>query len=79
MTAVCALALAAATVARSANVGVAAGLAGWAITVLSGQVAAGRLTAAVTDSAPGPALPGGRRRLRARSSSYATRIPRGTS
>ena len=36
MTAVCALALAAATLARSANVGVAAGLAGWAITVLSG-------------------------------------------
>jgi hypothetical protein len=50
MTAVCALALAAATVARSANAGVAAGLAGWTITVLSGQVADGRLTAAVSDS-----------------------------
>ena len=33
MTAICALALAAATLARSANVGVAAGLGGWAITV----------------------------------------------
>ncbi|MEV0808174.1 hypothetical protein [Micromonospora sp. NPDC050200] len=51
MTAVCALALAAATVAQSANVGVAAGVAGWVITLMSGQAAAGRLTAAVTDSA----------------------------
>jgi hypothetical protein len=51
MTAVSALALAAATVARSANVGVAAGLAGWAITVLSGQVVSGRFTAAIDDSA----------------------------
>ncbi len=51
MTAVSALALAAATAARSANVGVAAGLAGWAITVLSGQAATGRFTAAVHDSA----------------------------
>jgi hypothetical protein len=50
MTAVCCLALAAATLARSANVGVVAGLAGWAITVLAGQAAAGRLTAAITDS-----------------------------
>jgi hypothetical protein len=47
MTAVSALALAAATVARSANVGVAAGLAGWAITVLGGQAATGKFTAAV--------------------------------
>jgi hypothetical protein len=45
MTAVCALALAAATVARSANAGVAAGLAGWLLIVL------GARTAAVTDSA----------------------------
>jgi hypothetical protein len=51
MTAVSALALAAATLARSANVGVAAGLAGWLITVLSGQAADGRFSAAVTDSA----------------------------
>jgi hypothetical protein len=51
MTAVCALALAAATVTRSAEVGVAAGLAGWAITVLSGKAADGRFTVAVTDSA----------------------------
>ena len=44
-------ALAAATVSRSANVGVAAGLAGWAITVLAGQAAAGHLTTAITSSA----------------------------
>ncbi len=50
MTAVSALALAAATLARSANVGVAAGLAGWAITVLAGRAATGRFTAAVSDS-----------------------------
>jgi hypothetical protein len=50
MTAVCALALAVATLARSANVGVVAGLTGWAITVLAGENAAGRLTAAITDS-----------------------------
>jgi len=49
MTAVCALALAAATVTRSANVGVAAGSAGWVIAILAGQAAAGRYTAAVTD------------------------------
>jgi hypothetical protein len=52
MTAVSALALAAATVARSANVGVAAGLAGWVITVLSSQSATGKFTVAVQ----GPAL-----------------------
>jgi hypothetical protein len=50
MTAMCALALAAATVTRSANVGVAAGMSGWVITVLAVQAAAGRLTAAITDS-----------------------------
>jgi len=51
MTAACALALAAATVARSANAGVAAGLAGWTIMVLSSQVADGRFTTAISDSA----------------------------
>src|SRR5215472_8638484 len=51
MTAVSALALAAATVARSAIVGVAAGVAGWAVIVLSEQAASGRFTAAVSDSA----------------------------
>jgi hypothetical protein len=50
MTAACSLALAAATLARSALVGVAAGMSGWAITVLAGQAAAGRITAAVTGS-----------------------------
>ena len=48
MTAVCALALAVATVARSAAAGAAAGMAGWVITVLSGRVASGQFTAAVT-------------------------------
>jgi hypothetical protein len=50
MTAVCGLALAAATVARSANVGVAAGLSGWVITILAGQAAGGRFITVVTDS-----------------------------
>src|SRR5690349_12422898 len=50
MTAVCALALAAATVTRSPNVGVAAGSAGWVIALLAGQAAEGRFTAAITDS-----------------------------
>jgi hypothetical protein len=49
MTAVSALALAAATVARSANVGVAAGMAGWAITVLGAQASSGQWSAAITD------------------------------
>ena len=78
MTAVCALALAAATLARSANVGVAAGLAGWAITVLAAQAAAGRFTAAVTDSAlvvPYLAFAACCGAIVV----YATRIPRGTS
>ena len=78
MTAVCALALAAATLARSANVGVVAGLSGWAITVLGGRVADGRLTAAVTSaSLVLPYL------LSAAACGavawYATRIPRGPS
>jgi hypothetical protein len=78
MTAVSALALAAATLARSANVGVVAGLAGWAITVLSGQAAAGRFTAAVSDSAlviPYLAFAA----CCAAVVVYTTRIPRGTS
>lgn len=78
MTAVCALALAAATLARSANVGVAAGLAGWAITVLAAQAANGRFTAAVTDSAlvvPYLAFAACCGVI----VWYATRIPRGTS
>jgi len=50
MVAVCALALAAATLSRSANVGVAAGLAGWAIAVLGGRAATGSLVTAVTSS-----------------------------
>ena len=49
MTAVCAFALAVATVARSANAGAAAGVAAWLIIVLSGRVASGYFAAAVTD------------------------------
>ncbi len=78
MTAMSALALAAATLARSANVGVAAGLAGWVITVLSGQAAAGRYTAVVTDSAlvlPYLAFAA----CCAALVLYATRMPRGSS
>ena len=77
MTAVCALALAAATVTRSANVGVAAGLAGWVITILADQTAEGRYIAAVTD--PSLVLP-----YLAFAACcvavvlFATRIPRGT-
>jgi hypothetical protein len=78
MTAVCALALAAATLARSANVGVIVGLAGWAIVVLAGQSASGRLTAVLTDTAlvlPYLAFAA----VCAAIAWAATRIPRGTS
>jgi hypothetical protein len=51
MTAVCAFALAVATVARSASAGAAAGVAAWLIVVLSGRVASGHFAAAVTDTA----------------------------
>ena len=60
MTAVCALALAAATLARSANVGVAAGLAGWAITVLGGAGRRRQLDRRGHQLLAGPALPAGR-------------------
>jgi hypothetical protein len=78
MAAVCALALAAATLSRSANVGVAAGLAGWTIVVLGGQAATGSLVAVVTTSSlVVPYL------LVAAVCGvvawYATRIPKGTS
>jgi hypothetical protein len=77
MTAVCALALAAATLARSANVGVAAGLGGWASTVLSARTA-GPFSTAFTDSSfvlpyLACAVCCGAIVV------YATRIPRGTS
>jgi len=77
MTATCALALAAATLSRSANVGVAAGLGGWAVVVLSAR-AVGPFSAAFTDSffvLPylAFAVCCGALVL------YATRIPRGTS
>ncbi|WP_103341131.1 hypothetical protein [Amycolatopsis sp. CA-126428] len=48
MTAVTALALATATVAGSANVGMTAGLGGWCLVVLAGQVATGRIDAAAS-------------------------------
>jgi hypothetical protein len=50
MAAVCALALAAATLSRSANVGVVAGLAGWSLVVLGGRVATGSMVLAATAS-----------------------------
>jgi len=77
MTAMCALALAAATLSRSANVGVAAGMGGWAITVLSAG-STGHFTAVLTDSAfvlPYLAFAA----CCAAVVLYATRIPRGTS
>ena len=78
MTAVCALALAAATVSRSAYVGVAAAMSGWTIMVLAGKAAAGRLTAAITDSSlllPYLAFAA----CCGAVAWYATRIPRGAS
>jgi hypothetical protein len=76
MTAVCAFTLAVATVARSANVGAAAGVAAWLITVLSGRVASGHFAAAVTDTVlflPYLAIGAGCAAI----ALYATRIPRG--
>ena len=69
---------AAATATRSPNVGVAAGLAGWVITLLAGQAAAGRFTAAITDSflvLPYLAFAAGCGAVVL----FATRIPRGSS
>jgi hypothetical protein len=78
MTAVSALALAVATLTRSANTGVAAGLTVWAITVLSAHSASGQVTTAVASSVL--ALP----YLAVAAASgaiawFATRIPKGTS
>ena len=78
MTAVSALALAAATVTRSANAGVAAGLAAWAITVLSVRSASGQVTSAVASSAlvlPYLAVAAACGAI----AWFATRIPKGTS
>ena len=77
MTAVCAFALAVATVARSASAGAAAGVAAWLIIVLSGRVASGHFAAAVTDTVLFlPYLAIGA--VCAAITVYATRIPRGT-
>jgi hypothetical protein len=76
MTAVCAFALAVATVARSAGAGAAAGVAAWLIIVLSGRVASGRFAAAVTDTVlflPYLAIGAGCAAV----ALFATRIPRG--
>jgi|tagenome__1003787_1003787.scaffolds.fasta_scaffold20960251_2 hypothetical protein len=51
MTAISALALAAARLTQSANLGVAAAVTGWVITVLASQSATGRFAAAVDESA----------------------------
>jgi hypothetical protein len=77
MTAVCAFALAVATVARSANAGAAAAVAAWLIIVLSGRVASGHFGAAVTDTVlflPYLAVGAGCAAV----ALYATRSPRGT-
>ena len=77
MTAVCAFALAVATVTRSANAGAATGVAAWLIIVLSGRVANGHFAAAVTDTVlflPYLAIGAGCAVV----AIYATRIPRGT-
>ena len=77
MTAVCAFALAVATVARSASAGAAAGVGAWLITVLCGQVASGHFSAAVSDTVlflPYLAIGAGCTAIAV----YATRIPRGT-
>ncbi|HEY1487568.1 MAG TPA: hypothetical protein VGF84_15790, partial [Micromonosporaceae bacterium] len=50
MTAIAALALATATLGRSANVGLAAGLVAWAVLVLSSRAISGQVSAAYTDS-----------------------------
>ena len=77
MTAVCAFALAVATVARSASAGAAAGVAAWLIIVLSGRVASGHFAAVVTDTVLFlPYLAIGA--VCAAIAIYATRIPRGT-
>jgi hypothetical protein len=78
MTAVSAFALAVATVARSANAGVAGGLAGWAITVLSAQATDGHWRVVVS----GPALMLPYLAFAACCAAvtlYATRTPRGAS
>jgi len=77
MTAVCALALAAATAVRSPNAGVAAGVAGWTITLLSGQAATGQFTAVVSSSALVPAYLAVAA-VCAAVVAYATRLPKGT-
>jgi len=77
MTAVCAFALAVATVARSASAGAVAGVGAWLITVLCGQAASGHFAAVVTDTVlflPYLAIGAGCAAV----ALYATRIPRGT-
>jgi hypothetical protein len=77
MTAVCAFALAVATVARSASAGAAAGVAAWLITLQSGRVASGRFGTAATDPVlflPYLAVGAGCAAI----ALYASRIPGGT-
>jgi hypothetical protein len=77
MTAVCALALAAATAVRSPNAGVAAGVAGWTITLLSGQAATGQFTVVLSASALVPAYLAVAA-VCAAVVAYTTRLPKGT-
>jgi hypothetical protein len=78
MTAVSALALAVATVTRSANIGAAAGLAAWTITVLSAQSGSGQVSTPV--ASPALVLPYlAVAAICGAIAWFATRIPRGTS
>jgi hypothetical protein len=77
MTAVCALALAAATAVRSPNAGVAAGVAGWTITLLAGQAATGEFSTVVSRSTLVPAYLAVAA-VCAVIVAYATRIPKGS-
>jgi hypothetical protein len=78
MTALSLLALAVATLARSANAGVAAGLSAWCITVLAGKAADGRYSSAVADHALFPVYVACAV-VSAAVVMYATRTPRGPS
>jgi hypothetical protein len=77
MTAVCALALAAATAVRSPFAGFVAGVAGWAIVLLSGQAVTGGFAAVVTGSTLVPAYMAAAACCAA-AVVYATRTSRGT-
>jgi hypothetical protein len=77
MTAVCALALAAATAVKSPFAGFVAGVAGWTIALLSGQAATGEFTSVISHSALVPAYLA-TAAVCAGVVAYATRLSKGT-